>query len=105
MAEGIVEVHVAPIKQKGFQQREKQVDEPNAPYGVHDARVQFVVGDAVDFGNEELHSAHAEIGQDGQREHNDGQAANPLRHAAPKKNVFRDGFEAGENGGSRGGEP
>ena len=39
VAKGIVKIHVAPVEQQGLQQREEQVDKPNAFHGVHDSRV------------------------------------------------------------------
>ena len=40
-----------------------------------------------------------------QKEHDDGQAANPLCHTAPKQDVFRDRFDTCKDGSSRSGEP
>ena len=51
-----------------------------------------------------MHATHAEVGQDGQREDDDGQAADPLGHTAPEEDVFRHGLDVGQDGGSRGGE-
>ena len=104
MAQGIEEVHVAKIEQEGLQKGEKQIQSPDAFHGVHDAGVQFVIVDAIDFGHEELHAAHAQEGQDGDGEHDDGQTSNPLRHAAPKQDVFWHRLDVGEDGGTRGGE-
>ena len=81
MTKRIVKVHVAPIQQQCLQQREKQIDAPDANDGMQNAGVQFVISDAVHLGDEELHSAHAHIRQDGDSEHDDGQTTNPLCHA------------------------
>ena len=71
---------------------------------MHNAGMQLVVVDAIDFGHKELHATHAQIRQDGDGEHDYGQASNPLRHTAPEEDVFRNRFDTGEDGGSRGGE-
>ena len=72
---------------------------------MQNAGMQFVVGEAVNLGDEKLHSAHAQIRQDGDTENDDGQTAKPLCHTAPKEDVFRNSFDVGEDGGTRGGEP
>ena len=103
MADGIEQIHVAPLQQEYFQEGEKQIQAPNPACGVHDARVQFVVGQSVHFGNEQLHSAQTQQWQYGDGKH-DAEASHPLGQAAPEQDVLGNGFHIGNHGGTGGGK-
>ena len=106
MANGVEEAHARYPEGQGAGDGQSQVDQPQGAYRVGDARGHlFVLGDAGALRPVELHPAHAQQGQHGDRQDDDADATQEVELLAVIQNGGRQLVDAtADDGGAGGGE-
>ncbi|VTR71275.1 hypothetical protein DESC_920014 [Desulfosarcina cetonica] len=105
VVQGIEERHAANHQQRRLGNGEQRVHLPENHGRVADARFELVRHRAGHLGLVELHAADAQKGQNGDGEHDDAHAPQPLNEAAPEQQPRALPLDVGQDRGSGGGEP
>ena len=104
VADGVEKVHAPEHQQHGFHHREKDIDLPEQHGRVLDPGLELVRYGPGDFRLVELHAPDAEKRENGQGEHDDAHAPEPVRQAAPEQQTVGHAFDIREHRGPGGGK-
>ena len=105
VADRLVPVHAGNAQTHDAQRRGAGIDQPEIVGGLGDARGELgLFHRARRLGAKQLHAAHTQQRQDGNRHHDDPHAADPLQQMAPDIDRLRQGVEPDQQGGAGGGQ-
>ncbi|MNH10031.1 hypothetical protein D3C79_694960 [compost metagenome] len=103
VTDGIEQGHAGHPVGQGAERRQQQIDEPERLGRLGDARGDLVVLDRPrDLGTVELHAPDTEQRQDGDRQHYDPHAPQPLQQLAIEEEGLGQVVQPGQHGRARG---